>query len=252
MNKFISKSILFLAILLFPLFSMAQVWQGQAYDTKQAPPDEVLNEVKVKIVAQGISENYFNNHFKLVYASISNASESWGEIETHWNYRVNEYAVNYWVMVNRFKEVPSTTGGKSTRIIGNDLSFLMPTDNLHEIIKTISRTQADQAIKNCLSGGEAPVVTIDRSGNLFLSGEGEKDSQSYRANVNLETGAATCEPIIYTYTTQANKGPGQTVEIPEKDPFYIFKTYKIPILFGGGILIVLLIWLISRKRARIN
>ncbi len=187
MNKILQGLIIF--GLIFVQITSAEhskgIWDGQEYQTKVAPPDEILDQVKEKIISLGISENYFDEHFEISYASISRGGpDRWYGIETRWNYKVNEYIVEYFVGVSQNEQ--------------REISFSTPTESLHGIKDTIPEREAKEKLKQCLPDYPYTRVILIKNGDLVLSTDGIKNGVTYSANVNLESGELSCEPIIGT------------------------------------------------------
>jgi len=264
----IKQTMFFLIVLLiFPTLAYAEIWDGQEYKTKTAPPNEILDSVKSEIISQGISEQYFNEHFKLNYASISNAGPvGWDRIETIWNYQINEFSIDdYWVMVNQNQK--------------NEISFSMTTNTLHEIKQTIKKTEAQQKLRECVTEfewtspyGSSIKFDIDKAsaelsghGDLFLTTEGGKkvvDNRTgqtsievYRATVNLETAELTCEQEIGGIDTTLNQ-PSKILLPPKSEDMPILKNQRennkliYLSMMGGIFLFIVIIYLLLKFRKR--
>ena len=76
----------------------AASWDGQEYETKNPPSNELIDTIKEKIIEKGISENYFDSHFSLKNANVDSlsASTGWESASINWNFKINEeYIIDY-------------------------------------------------------------------------------------------------------------------------------------------------------------
>ncbi|MEK7157554.1 MAG: hypothetical protein AAB688_00580 [Patescibacteria group bacterium] len=68
----------------------------------------------------------------------------------------------------------------------------------------------------------------------------------------LEKGQTITATISYSGDERGGMRDIREIKIIKSPINILYKTYQTPILIGGGILIILLIWLISKRRAKIS
>lgn len=165
---------------------------------------EMAADSKKAIIETGISEPYFNEHFRLL--KVVNEA---GDRHIEWKYSVNEYET---LLVD---DVGYYTSDKGQRVdvhsIKNELF------SAYDIKKTIPRSKADAALKSCI-GEHKDAVVVYRSlkapgkARLYLSArsktpfEGEEEKEKEKETereiegiffnvgfIDLETGKCSIE-----------------------------------------------------------
>lgn len=156
--------------------------------------DSLVEASKRAIIETGISEPYFEKHFKLIKAVSEPADR-----RVEWSYSVNEYEAQLVDAIGFH-----TTGGKRTYIHGIKNQLY----STHEIVKTLPRARARRILRSCIGEFEGEAITyraltVPGKARLYLTGrstiikkqrrteeaEGEQGPQFfYIGFVDVETG----------------------------------------------------------------
>lgn len=126
-----------------------------------AEADSLVEGSKRAIIETGISESYFDKHFKLIKAVNEPADR-----RVEWAYSVNEYEAQLVDAIGFH-----TTGGKRTYVHGIKNQLY----STHEIVKTLSRERARRILRTCIGEfeGEAMsyrALTVPGNARLYLTG----------------------------------------------------------------------------------
>lgn len=160
----------------------------------QQPANSLVEKSKRAIIETGISESYFDKHFKLV-KSVDDPADR----RVEWLYSVNEYKAQLVDAIGFH-----ATGGKRTLVHGIKNQLYAT----HEIFKTLPLRQARRILKRCIGkfDGESVsyrTLTVPGKARLYLSGrsiperdrevkketEGEPEGRAlYVGFVDVETG----------------------------------------------------------------
>ncbi|MBI4176380.1 MAG: hypothetical protein HY518_04185 [Candidatus Aenigmarchaeota archaeon] len=151
----------------------AAAWNGQAYMTESEPPAAMLDLIAERIIAKGITQEYFDSHFRLREASVTRIkNNTWTDIESFWNYTAGNQSANYWVTVQNL----------SGRIVVN-----AKTDTLHEVNYLMPAEQAESRLKECGDYLYTELV-LTRNGVFAMYARGIEGENF----VNMETGSLYC------------------------------------------------------------
>lgn len=123
--------------------------------------DSLVENSKRAIIETGISESYFEKHFKLVKALNEPADR-----RVEWSYSVDEYEA---LLVDAIGF--HTTGGSRTHIHGIKNQLY----STHEIVKTMPRARARKILRSCIGvfDGETTTyraLTVPGTARLYLTG----------------------------------------------------------------------------------
>ncbi len=123
--------------------------------------DSLVENSKRAIIETGISESYFDKHFRLIKAVNEPADR-----RVEWSYSVNEYEAQLVDAIGFH-----TTGGIRTYIHGIKNQLY----STHEIVKTLPRTRARRILSSCIGAfeGEAMTyraLTVPGRARLYLTG----------------------------------------------------------------------------------
>lgn len=126
-----------------------------------AEADSLVENSKRAIIETGLSESYFEKHFKLIKAVNEPADR-----RVEWSYSVNEYEAQLVDAIGFH-----TTGGVLTYIHGIKNQLY----STHEIVKTLPRTRARRILRSCIGvfEGEAMTyraLTVPGKARLYLTG----------------------------------------------------------------------------------
>lgn len=158
-------------------------------------PDSFVEKSKRAIIETGISEAYFDKHFKLV-KTVNDPADR----RVEWLYSVNEYEAQLVDAIGFH-----ATGGKRVFVHGIKNQLYAT----HEIVKTLRLERARRILRSCIGKFEAEAViyrtlTVPGKARLYLTGrsiperernqkpkatEGEEEGQFlYVGFVDVETG----------------------------------------------------------------
>jgi hypothetical protein len=206
MNQKISTLLFVIAVFLTGAadagnFALAQTPTASAQVASKAD-QELAADSKKAIIETGISEPYFNEHFRLL--KVVNEA---GDRHVEWKYSINEYET---MLVDDVGYYTSDAGQRvDVHSIKNELF------SASDIKKTIPRSKADAALKSCI-GEHRDAIIIYRSlkapgkAGLYLSArsktpldnEKEKEKEEEAeieglffnvAFIDLETGKCSVE-----------------------------------------------------------
>lgn len=126
-----------------------------------AKADSLVEDSKRAIIETGISECYFENHFKLIKA----VNEP-GDRRVEWSYSVNDYEAHLVDAIGFH-----TTGGKRTYVHGIKNQLY----STHEIVKTLPRPRARRILRSCIGEFEDEsmtyrALTVPGKARLYLTG----------------------------------------------------------------------------------
>jgi hypothetical protein len=126
-----------------------------------AEADSLVENSKRAIIETGISESYFEKHFKLVKAVNEPADR-----RVEWSYSVDEYEAQLVDAIGFH-----TTGGSRTHIHGIKNQLY----STHEIVKTMPRARARKILRSCIGvfDGETTTyraLTVPGTARLYLTG----------------------------------------------------------------------------------
>lgn len=126
-----------------------------------AAEDPLVETSKRAIIETGISESYFERHFKLIKAV--NEPE---DRRVEWSYSVNEYQTQLVDAIGFH-----TTGGKRTYVHGIKNQLF----STHEIVKTLPRQRARNILRSCIGEFEGEsmtyrALTVPGKARLYLTG----------------------------------------------------------------------------------
>ncbi|MFY9607364.1 MAG: hypothetical protein WAU45_01955 [Blastocatellia bacterium] len=159
-----------------------------------AEADSLVEESKRAIIKTGISESYFEKHFKLIKAVNEPADR-----RVEWSYSVNEYEAQLVDAIGFH-----TAGGKRTYVHGIKNQLY----STHEIAKTLPRRRARMILLSCIGEFEGEemtyrALTVPGRARLYLTAksklirkerrtgepEGEKGPRFFYVGfVDVETG----------------------------------------------------------------
>lgn len=133
--------------------------------------DSLVENSKRAIIETGISESYFEKHFKLIKAVNEPADR-----RVEWSYSVNEYEAQLVDAIGFH-----TTGGKHTYVHGIKNQLY----STHEIVKTLPRPRARRILRSCIGEfeGEAMTyraLTVPGKARLYLTGRSRIIKQQHR------------------------------------------------------------------------
>jgi hypothetical protein len=158
-------------------------------------PDSLVEKSKRAIIETGISEAYFDKHFKLV-KTVNDPADR----RVEWLYSVNEYEAQLVDAIGFH-----ATGGQRAFVHGIKNQLYAT----HEIVKTLPLQRARRILRSCIGKFESESViyrtlTVPGKARLYLTGrsipkreqerepketEGEQESQFlYVGFVDVETG----------------------------------------------------------------
>ncbi|MBI4044122.1 MAG: hypothetical protein HY392_00260 [Candidatus Diapherotrites archaeon] len=173
-------------------------------ETREAPQsdEEAVELIKEKIIALGVSPQYFNSHFKFKSIVTEPAGGSENNLSyyysrsyyygTLWSYTVNEYTTEYFAALNYYPDEGL-------------FSYRLQSNALHEINETIPEEEALGKLKECLPSYSQQETEIDIEGNLMIKALGVKGGEEYTASVNLET--EECSLVKEPNVVETEPGP---------------------------------------------
>lgn len=172
----------------------AAVWNDQEYETKNPPPNEIINTARELVIKKGISETYFDKHFSLKIANVDywSAEKGWESASVDWGFKINdEYEVVYTTKAHKIDEGFLVT---ENYIIKDGIAYSFETTKLHEFGKLISRLEAQEKLKECLGfKPDVEMASLSLDGNLYLSASKPLEGPFILlVTVNLETGEISC------------------------------------------------------------
>ncbi len=161
---------------------------------RAAEADSLVEDSKRAIIETGISESYFEKHFKLIKAVNEPADR-----RVEWSYSVNEYEAHLVDAIGFH-----ITGGKRTYVHGIKNQLY----STHEIVKTLPRPRARRILRSCIGEFEDEsmtyrALTVPGKARLYVTGrsriikpqrrteeaEGEKGPQFFYVGfVDVESG----------------------------------------------------------------
>jgi hypothetical protein len=166
------------------------------YRVVQAVTDSLVEKSKQAIIETGVSESYFDKHFKLI-KTVNDPVDR----RVEWLYSVNEYQAQLVDAIGFH-----STGGKRAFIHGIKNQLYAT----HEIIKTLPLQRARRILRSCIGryDGESVIyrtLTVPGKARLYLTGrsipererekerkketEGEHEGQFlYVGFIDVETG----------------------------------------------------------------
>jgi hypothetical protein len=136
-----------------------------------ANADSLVEDSKRAIIETGISESYFEKHFKLIKAVNQPADR-----RVEWSYSVNEYEAQLVDAIGFH-----TSGGKRTYVHGIK-NHLYST---HEIVKTLPRPRVRRILRSCIGEFEDEsmtyrALTVPGKARLYLTGRSRIIKQQRR------------------------------------------------------------------------
>jgi hypothetical protein len=131
--------------ILFALAALIGTTGNSALAQTSKTEQELAANSKKAIIATGISEPYFDEHFRLI-----KVIDEAGDRRVEWKYSINEYETTLFDDVGYFT---SDTGQRTdVHSIKNELF------SAYDIKTTITRNKADAALKSCI--GEHSVAQV--------------------------------------------------------------------------------------------
>jgi hypothetical protein len=142
--------------------------ENRVHPGTTADDDSLVEDSKRAIIETGISESYFEKHFKLIKAVNEPADR-----RVEWSFSVNEYEAQLVDAIGFH-----TTGGIRTHIHGIKNQLY----SSHEIVKTLPRTRARKILRSCIGEfeGEAMAyraLTVPGKARLYLTGRSKVINQ---------------------------------------------------------------------------
>lgn len=164
-----------------------------AYRFAQADTDSLVEQSKRAIIKTGISESYFDKHFKLI-KTVNDPADR----RVEWLYSVNEYKAQLVDAIGFH-----STGGNRAYVHGIENQLYAT----REIVKTLPLQRARRILRSCIGkyDGESVIyrtLTVPGKARLYLTGrsvlelerrpkeaEGEQEGRFlYVGFVDIETG----------------------------------------------------------------